>query len=133
MPPVIDTMIDLPFDEKIHGSKKLTHLAATHGFLNPFPHRAVFDVLTMLKMASYYDLKTILARNASPTVTVVARVSFDDKDKAKALGFHWEATSKTWEKRYKEIDLKTMDFPFQTVVHGAPEKGMADSGEADAF
>ena len=27
-----------------------------HGFLNPFPHRAVTDVMSMLKIASQYDL-----------------------------------------------------------------------------
>ncbi len=46
--PWIDTMVDIDFPPRLT-ARKLSHLAAEHGFLNPFPHRAVFDVMTMLQ------------------------------------------------------------------------------------
>ncbi len=52
----IDTLTDLPLGSKIN-TRKLGYLAAEHGFLNPFSHRAVFDVLTMLKVMSHYPEK----------------------------------------------------------------------------
>lgn len=110
---IVDTMIDLPLDRGLHQSLKLQHLAGSHGFLNPFPHRAVFDVLTMLKIASQYPLEAIIDRAKSPTLTVVADVSFEKKDLAKEAGFHWEAATRTWEKQVKEIDLSKAEWPFK--------------------
>src|SRR5690349_19859099 len=47
--PWIDSRTDVPYPSKIK-ARKLTHLAAEHGFANPFQHRALFDCLTMLKI-----------------------------------------------------------------------------------
>ncbi len=112
----IDTVVDLPLDPKKHGSRKLLHLGASHGFVNPFQHRAVFDVFTMLEIASRYPLDVILARAKSPTVTAIAQVSFAEKEKAKAAGFHWEAASRTWERRMKSVDIAGSLFDFETTV-----------------
>lgn len=113
--PVIDTRVDLPLDNELHKSKALVHLAATHGFLNPFAHRAIFDVLTMLKVASHYDLETILMRSKSPVIEVTAHVSFEQKDLAKSAGFQWNPSDKTWRLRIKECDLKpNVDWGFKT-------------------
>jgi DNA polymerase-3 subunit epsilon len=51
--PWIDTTEDIPYPKEIT-MHNLTYLAAAHGFLNPFAHRAVFDVLTMLRVFSCY-------------------------------------------------------------------------------
>jgi len=57
--PWIDTLTDVPFPKQII-TRKLNFLAAEHGFLNPFSHRAVFDVLTMMKVFSSYSFEEIL-------------------------------------------------------------------------
>jgi DNA polymerase-3 subunit epsilon len=104
--PWIDTRTDLPFASE-PDSRKLKHLALDAGFINPFAHRAVFDVLTMMRVFSNYDLKDILAYQAIPFVTIRAMVNFDNKELAKAQRFSWEKIgdkvyTKQWVKRIKQ-------------------------------
>jgi DNA polymerase-3 subunit epsilon len=104
--PWIDTKTDLPFAEEPQ-SRRLNHLAMDQGFINPFQHRAVFDVLTMLRVMSQYPIADILAFQAIPFVTLRAVVSFDDKQKAKDLRYMWEQAGdkkypKWWVKRVKK-------------------------------
>ena len=49
--PWINTLSDIEFPKrmKFHSMAMLEH---SHGFINPFPHRALTDVLSMLKIAS---------------------------------------------------------------------------------
>lgn len=115
---VIDTMRDLPLNKTIHQSVKLTHLAATHGFLNPFSHRAIFDVLTMLKVLGCYQIEDVLNYKNSPTLKVIANVTFDQKDLAKEAGFRWHAKEKIWFKELKEFELnkEEQDYKFDYDV-----------------
>ena len=124
--PVIDTKLDLPLDKKVHESIKLIFLAATHGFLNPFPHNAVSDTLTMCKIASEYDFDTVLQRSKSPAVTLYmdAKGKFDEamNKLARAAGFRWHAKPVgLWMKTIKEIDIEKemrVDFPVKRTDEG---------------
>lgn len=107
--PWIDTRSDIPF-EKEPESRRLKHLALDLGFINPFPHRAVFDVLTMLKVLSHYDITKIVEYQKVPWITVRAVVSYDDRQKAKDLRYQWEKAGdktfpKCWVKRIKQTLL----------------------------
>jgi DNA polymerase III subunit epsilon len=93
----IDTVVDVPYPAKIK-SKSLVALAAEHRFLNPFPHRAVTDVLTMMAVASNYDWAKIIANACEPKVTIWAKTTFAEKDKAKSAGFYWNGDKKIWTK-----------------------------------
>lgn len=108
----IDTMFDVPYPEEV-STRKLNHLAADHGFVNPWSHRALFDVMTMLQVLSKYNFEDVVERSKSPVVTVISHVSFDEKDKAKQMGFRWDPKNKKWFKEYKHCDLMTMEFPFE--------------------
>lgn len=104
--PVIDTRHDLPF-KKEPSSRRQEHLAAEHGFLNPFPHRAVFDVMTCLRLLSCYDFQEVYAMSKIPFVTMRAFVSYDDRQKAKDLRYSWEEAAgkkfpKCWVKAVRE-------------------------------
>lgn len=115
--PVIDTMRDLPINKNIHQSVKLTHLCATHGFLNPFSHRAIFDVLSMLKVMSCYDFQDILNYKNSPNIRVVAHVSYDERNLAKDAGFRWDGSNKLWIKECKEFEFDgNVPFNYDTEV-----------------
>lgn len=119
----IDTKTDIKYPDDIT-TRNLRHLASEHQFLNPFAHRAVFDVLTMLKVASLYPLEEIIARAKEPTLFVQACVSFEDKEKAKARGYYWCAPRKIWWKSLKESDYvaEKDTCGFRTVLlQGAPE------------
>lgn len=110
----IDTSVDVPYDEKI-STRKLVHLAAEHGFLNPFAHRAVFDVLTMLAVCAKYDWLEIKQLSQEPNMKLIAQVSFDDKEKAKARGYRWDAPNKQWTKIVKQsrVDKEAREAPFK--------------------
>ncbi len=75
------TMDDIKYPDSIT-TRNLCYLAAEHSIINPFRHRAVFDVLTMLKVASNYEIDAIITSAQEPTLYVQALVSFDDKEKA---------------------------------------------------
>lgn len=104
----IDTRTDLPFEPE--WSRKLGHLAYEHGFLNPFPHRALFDVMTMLRILDNYDVDTIVEMANSPSITVKAIVGFADKDKARGRGYHPKYDDnnkfKMWAMKIKECQLE---------------------------
>ena len=121
--PWLCSRMDIKYDEAIN-TRHLTYLAAEHGFCNPFQHRAIFDVLTMLKVAESYDFDAIVARSLEPIVIVQALVSFDEKEFAKARGYQWFAPKKQWWKSAKQSDyLAEKDVcGFRTVLlDAAPE------------
>ena len=110
--PWIDTACDIKYPQHI-STRKLSYLAAEHSFLNPFPHRAVFDVMTMLIVFQNYDPEAALARSKEPDVTLQALVGYDDRHKAKDCGFHWNKDNKRWEKKMKLSDVAEESFKAQ--------------------
>ena len=101
----IDTMIDIPFESHIQ-TRKLTHLACDHGFINPFAHRAIFDSLTMLKMLQNYDIEWIFKICQEPLVTLISLGSFQQKEEVKARGFRWYPDSGKWIKKVRESQVQ---------------------------
>jgi DNA polymerase-3 subunit epsilon len=106
----IDTLTDLPHDGE-PDSRKLRYLALDRGLVPVFPHRAQFDAILTAQLLGTFDFDAVLARAKSPNRIVRALVSYDDREKAKALGFRWEKLegvdrvfTKQWVKRAKECD-----------------------------
>lgn len=95
----VDTRYDLPFDYAPK-SRHLNHLAADAGFINPFPHRALFDAMTCVRLASMYDFEKVLAHSKIPWVNVRIMTNFDQKQIAKDLRYSWDG--KIWSKKVKE-------------------------------
>ena len=119
----LDASSDVKYAPEIK-TRNLQHLAAEHLILNPFRHRAVFDVLTMLKIAERYDLDAIISKAAEPTIYAQAVVSFDEKELAKERGYHWFAPRKLWWRSWKQSDYEAdkMECGFRTqLLTGAPE------------
>ncbi len=113
--PWIDTMTDLPYPHHVV-TRKLNFLAAEHGFLNPFSHRAVFDVLTMMRVFSTYPFEAILQNIESPLVKIKAKVSFEEKSKAKDLGFRWDPQNRYWYMELRQRAWQEREFPFETAL-----------------
>ncbi len=104
--PWIDTRTDIAYDVE-PTSRRLNHLAADLGFVNPFQHRALFDVLTMLRVLANYDINAVLEYQKIPFVTMQACVSYDERQLAKEQRFSWEQIGdkkypKMWVKRIKQ-------------------------------
>lgn len=99
----LDASLDVKWPENIK-TRNLQHLAAEYLFLNPFRHRAVFDVLTMFKVVQNFNLDEIIARAKEPTLYVQIFSDYNDKEKVKALGYRWFAPKKMWWKTLKRSD-----------------------------
>lgn len=102
----IDTKEDIPYPKSIK-NRNLVSLAAEHEFLNPFPHSALFDVFTMMKILSKYPIDDVIAYKNEPTAYLQALVTFDSKELAKKAGFSWQEINgvlikeKAWVKALK--------------------------------
>lgn len=104
----IDTRTDLPVE-----GKGLTYQAADHGFLNLFPHSALADCQTVLKLVSMYDINVIVERAKSPTIVLVGKQDRSDNDLAKKRKFRWNPDYKLWWKTIKTLD-------YEKEVEGCP-------------
>jgi DNA polymerase III subunit epsilon len=113
--PWIDTLTDIPYPQEIK-TRKLSYLAAEHGFINPFSHRALFDVLTTLKLLAKYDIQEVISIQQSPLVKVLAHVSFDERDKARRIGFRWDPQQRHWFSEVKQAMIPRMDYPFEYSI-----------------
>lgn len=99
----IDVKTDLPGTEY----KKLQYMAADAGFLNPFPHAALPDAWTSLRLFEGHNLEKVLERARSPRVCLKAHVSFDTNYLAKERKYGWSPERKVWYKIVKELDVET--------------------------
>lgn len=119
--PWIDTKEDLPWDKEPE-SNKLKHLALDLEFINPLPHRALTDTLTMIKVLMKFDIQRVVENSKVPSIVVRADVSFNDRDKAKQRKYSWERVGdltypKCWVKRIKlnKLEQERKEAPFNVV------------------
>jgi DNA polymerase-3 subunit epsilon len=115
----IDTRTDLPLSVE---TKSLSYMACDHGFLNPFPHNAVADALTVLKLISMYNIDDMVARAKEPNVVLSSLQKFDNNADAKKLKFGWKPELKKWLRVVKasDVDVLAKSAPFNIAV----EKGV---------
>lgn len=132
----IDTCVDVPYPDEID-TRKLQFLAPLHGFLNPFSHRAVFDVLSMLRILAQYDFAQVAELSHQPNIRVKAlcRPPWEDGGKetgeAKGRGFRYDGSSKSWTKVIKEGQLakEQAALSFKLVNLGVENVGNAQTGQ----
>lgn len=116
MPPMPDTLwldsqVDIPYPKHIE-ARKLKFLGPEHGFINPFAHRALFDVVSMLKIMSHYDINEIVHRAKSPKVRLRALTEKPWNDggrsnaSAKERGFKFDGELKLWIKTVLADDVE---------------------------
>ena len=97
----IDTLIDLPFTKKFK-TKELEYLAHKHDYHMKGAHRALNDVQAMLYILSCYDFELVRNIASTPYQTIEAKVSYEDREKAKQAGFYWNSDNKKWEKKQRK-------------------------------
>lgn len=112
----IDTYSDLPGVE----GKHLGYMAADAGFLNLFPHSALADAQTVIKLISMYDINKVIERAQSPDVVLVAHQKIEDNKLAKDRKFRWNPEYKLWWRLTKQMDVDTVvkDAPFDISFAG---------------
>ncbi len=126
----IDSATDIEYPKKIK-SRAMAMLEHSHGFINPFPHRAVTDALAMLKVAYHYNVERMVALAKSPLVKVVADFNAPNwrnrqevekfniiKNKVAKGRFKWDPDKKIWFKKIHKIllDEKNIDFDFNWYI-----------------
>ena len=126
----IDTQTDIEYPSTVK-MRSMWALEHAHGFVNPFPHRAVTDVLSMLKIASHYDLDRMVTLAKSPVVTLVAKLKAPNwknemdvqifnkiKNKVAKAKFKWNPKDKLWTKEVQKVllDEEKVSFDFEWYV-----------------
>ena len=108
--PVIDIETDLPGVQQ----NKLSYMMADHGKLNPFPHQALCDALSVLCLIEEHPLDKVMERANSPRLALQAMVTFDTNYQAKEAKYRWDPSAKVWYKNLKEQDVEaeTKAVPF---------------------
>lgn len=85
-------------DWQKHGFKtqSLNYLAADHGFVNPFAHRALFDCATTFRVVAPY-LQEMIERSHMREFKIMAVNSpFESKDVLRERGYRWEPKDRFW-------------------------------------
>ena len=88
----------------------LINTCLNHGVAVTKAHRALTDCQLIAELfdrtSDLQELfKAAIARSQEPVYRVIANVNFDNRDLAKAAGFHWDSGTKRWYKDLKESDL----------------------------
>lgn len=113
--PWIDTKTDVPYPAHIK-TRKLSHLCAELGFVNPFAHRAMFDALSTLEVLKRFNIDDVVKLANEKTVRVCAEVTYSEREKAKKAGFYWDPDNKEWFKELKESQVASSEFNFNTYI-----------------
>lgn len=110
MPSIIDTRFDLPLNADKR-ERRLSNMAAEHGFANPFAHRALFDSATCFRMLMEYGVEEALKYRAIRDKLILLRFPFFGYDwlreyiKRDPLRFMWHKPGKVWFRRQKENEV----------------------------
>ncbi|MEI6895455.1 MAG: 3'-5' exonuclease [Colwellia sp.] len=112
----IDSLFDVPYPCQFK-KRRLGYLADEHGCSIAFAHRAQFDVLAMLQICSHYDWQKIIELQKIPVVTIIANVSYEERDKAKSAGFYFDRNTSKWKKKLKESQLDSLCYDFEYSVN----------------
>jgi len=105
--------------KKGFATRSLNYLAADHGFLNPFAHRALFDCATTFRLIAPH-LTELVTNSYEPEVLVSAvGAAFEKKDALRTHGYKWDAEERVWKKRILNVELtEEVSFLEQKVYEG---------------
>lgn len=101
------------------GTGSLEKLALAHGIGVMPGHRAIYDVLTLVRVFERVaemgvDVEALITKAMRPKALIQSIHPFADNDTAKARGFSWDGTRKAWTKRIATEDIAALKlaYPF---------------------
>lgn len=118
---LLDSLTDIEYPSWVR-HKNLLALAAHHGFVNPFPHRALTDSLTTAMIVSRYDITQMIDRAAARKVKLIAKIPkpWTDggkaKEEIKKHGYGWDGSIWSKEVLQKDILEERGKIPYSTDV-----------------
>lgn len=83
---------------KGYRSQALNYLAADHGFVNPFAHRALFDCATTFKIIGPYLAELVQKSFESEFLLSAWNAPFSMKDELRLKGYRWDSEKRVWSK-----------------------------------
>lgn len=91
-----------------HGFKTraLNYLAADHGFVNAFAHRALFDCATTFRLITPYFGELVSKSYMKEFRVFATAAPFEAKDKLKSRSYRWDAAKRVW---YKSVMEDTIE------------------------
>lgn len=102
-------------------SRALNYLAADHGFLNPFAHRALFDCATTYRLIAPHVLELIERSHEKEFVIEAVGSPFETKDILRQRGYRWDPQNRFWYKCLMESELEAeRKFLMEEIYNGAP-------------
>lgn len=117
-----------------HGfrTRALNYLAADHGFVNPFAHRALFDCATTFRLVAPY-MDELIRRSYLREFNVVATGAvFETKDILRQRGYRWNSETRLWSRQLLEDEMEEeRQFLATEVYKGQPrhrEDEITDGG-----
>lgn len=113
---IIDTAYDVPYPPEVQYTN-LTYLCGFYNVINTFSHRALADCFATVEILRNFDINEVERIAKTRFVDVIAKVSFDDRDKAKSARFRWDPEARVWFKQIKEgmveHEKHNWDFEFE--------------------
>lgn len=106
-----------------HGFKTraLNYLAADHGFVNPFAHRALFDCAATFRLIAPYMSELIETSYEKEVKIRATGAPFEVKDLLKEQGYRWEPKERVWFKSVFERSLnEERQFLQEKIYQGKP-------------
>lgn len=98
----------------------LNYLAADHGFVNPFPHRALFDCATTFRLMQPHFIE-LLTNHTMKMFRVYAWDSpFHTKDKLRERRYQWDPAERVWKKDVLEPKVSDEVAFLAADVYGRP-------------
>lgn len=102
----------------------LLELALAYGVPVWAAHRALTDCTYLAHvLARDPDLEAHLLQGLEPRRMVVAQVSYDDREQAKAAGFRWDPAAKQWSRRCSQSEIDDLPFPVREAATEAERYG----------
>lgn len=94
------SMKHIDWEQKGFKTRSLNYLACDHGFINPFPHRALFDCATTFRLLAPH-LSELASRCYLKDYRVLAvGAPFEKKDLLKKMRYFWDGEQRVW---YKDV------------------------------
>ena len=97
---LVDTRTDIAYPKNVIGRSQKA-IQDAMGIVNPYQHRAIFDVLSMLDILAHFDFKDVLNVAKTSPITYITPVGRVDNATLKANGFYFKDGVK-WGKAIRE-------------------------------
>ncbi|MCX6128346.1 MAG: 3'-5' exonuclease [Proteobacteria bacterium] len=116
------SMKHIDWEAKGFRTRALNYLAADHGFVNSFAHRALFDCATTFRLVEPYFTELVQRSYLRELRVLATRAPFEMKDKLRQARYRWDNERRVW---FKDI-LEDMLATERNFLMDEVYKGMQD-------